>query len=232
MIRHNFSVPLIIALFVAIAPLIAAQGPYLAANIKPPIASKLTSVKEVIDSYQADLMYANSRYRLGVSDVISLRFPYAPEFNQTVSVEPDGLATLAGVGDLRIEGLTTPELVEAIQLAYSKILRDPTVIVELKDFIRPYFLVLGEVNRPGKYDLRGYTSAIEALATAGGFKDTAKYSQVLLFRHATHDWYEVKLLDLKRLLLGRDFEEDAEVRPGDMLFVPQKWLSRFKRFVP
>ena len=139
---------------------------------------------------------------------------------------------LAGVGEVRIEGLTTAELAEAIQLAYSKIVQDSTVIVEIQDFTRPYFLVLGQVNRPGKYDLRGYTSATEALASAGGFKDTARYSPVLLFRHASHDWYEVKPLDFKQLLRGHDFEEDAEVRPGDMLFVPQNLLSKLKRFIP
>jgi protein involved in polysaccharide export with SLBB domain len=223
---------LLMAVVFGVKPRIAAEQKNVAANIKPAIAFKFAHIKEVNDAYQADLMYANSRYRLGADDVVSFRFPHAPEFNQTVRIEPDGFVNLAGVGDVRIEGLTVAELAESVQLAYSKIVQDPTVIVEIQDFTRPYFLVLGQVNRPGKYDLRGYTSATEALASAGGLKDTARYSQVLLFRHASHDWYEVKPLDFKQLLRGHDFEEDAEVRPGDMLFVPQNLLSKLKRFIP
>lgn len=232
MVHRNFWFAPIAAILFVIAPDAAAQGKYLAANVKPSSASDLRHIKDVNDAYQADLMYANSRYRVGASDVISLRFPRAPEFNQAVSVEPDGSVNLAGVGDVRIAGLTTPELTEAVQLAYAKILPDPTVIVELKDFSKPYFLVLGEVNRPGRYDMQGYTSAIEAVASAGGLRNSAKYSQVLLFRRASHEWYEVKPLDLRQFLRGRDLEEDAEVRPGDMVFVPQNLRAKFKRLVP
>lgn len=233
--RHRFLSPLvalIVAASLSMAYRTAAQEKDLAANFKPAISSKLTHIKDVNDAYQADLMYANSHYRLSPGDVIELKFPHAPEFNQKVTLDPDGFANLAGVGEVRLDGMDTAELVEATQLAYSKILQDPTASVELIDFSRPYFLVLGEVNRPGKYDLRGYTSTTEALASAGGLKDTAKYSRVLLFRHAARDWYEVKALDLKQLLRGHDFEEDAEVRPGDMLVVPQNLLARVKRFIP
>ena len=74
-----------------VTPRTSAEQKNVAANIKPAIASKLAHIKEVNDAYQADLMYANSRYRLCVSDVVSLKFPHAPEFNQTVSVEPGWL---------------------------------------------------------------------------------------------------------------------------------------------
>jgi polysaccharide export outer membrane protein len=232
MSRHNFPFVAITALFLAAAPHMTAQENYLAANVKPPITEKLTHIQKVNDAFQADLMNANARYRLYVSDIISLKFPHAPEFDQTVSVEPGGFVSLVNASSIRVEGLTTPELVEAIQQEYSKTLRDPTVIVELKDFNRPYFIVLGEVNRPGKYDLRGFTSVTDALASAGGVKNTARYSRVLLFRRASNDWYQVKALDLKRLLRRSDFEEDAELRPGDMLFVPQNLLSKVRSFLP
>lgn len=149
-----------------------------------------------------------------------------------MSVEPGGYVTLTGAASMRVEGLTTPELVEAIELEYSKVLQDPGVNVELTDFKRPYYVVMGEVNRPGKYDLRGYTSATEALASAGGLKDTAKSSGVRLFRRANEEWYEVKDLNLNRFLRGGNLEEDAEVRAGDMLFVPSSRMSKIKRLFP
>jgi polysaccharide biosynthesis/export protein len=181
---------------------------------------------------QIEVPRRDARYRLAASDSVSLTFPLTPEFNQTVSIEPDGFAALAGTGSIRLEGMTSDEAATAIQGAYSKLLRDPIVSVELKDFNKPYFIVSGQVNKPGKYDLRGYTSATEAVAEAGGFNDQAKHSQVLLFRRVNDAWYEVKPLDMKKILAGHDVNEDAEILPGDMLYVPQNLISKVKRFIP
>jgi protein involved in polysaccharide export with SLBB domain len=52
----------------------------------------------------------------------------------------------------------------------------------LKDFEKPYFVAGGRVARPGKYDLRGDTTVSQGIALAGGFLDSAKHSQVVLFR--------------------------------------------------
>ncbi len=181
---------------------------------------------------QTDIRHRDGRYRLCASDVIALTFPLTPEFDQTINIEPDGFASLAGAGDVRLEGLTIDESVAAIRTAYASILHDPLVTIELKDFNRPYFIVGGEVNHPGKYDLRGDTRATEAIAIAGGFNDASKHSQVLLFRKVNNDWYEVKPLNLKRILQGHDVNEDPEVRAGDMLYVPQNTISKIKKFIP
>jgi polysaccharide biosynthesis/export protein len=174
----------------------------------------------------------NPRYKLCTSDSIALTFPLTPEFNQTIVIQPDGFVSLAGVGDVYLAGMTAEESVAAIEKAYTKILHDPIVTIELKDFNKPYFIVTGQVNKPGKYDLRGDISATQAVAIAGGFNDSAKHSQVLLFRRVNDDWYEVKPINLKKILTGRDLQEDIQVRPGDMLFVPQNMISKIKKFIP
>lgn len=174
----------------------------------------------------------NAPYRLCVSDVISLRFPLTPEFDQTATVQPDGFISLEGVGEVSVEGSTINEASQAIQSAYAGILRDPIVSIELQEFDRPYFIASGEVNKPGKYDLRGYTSVADAVAIAGGFRDSAKPSDVLLFRRTGDEWSEVKAINVKQILKGRGVEGDAEVRTGDMLVVPKNVLSKIKKFVP
>ena len=181
---------------------------------------------------ETDIQHRDERYRLSASDVIALTFPLTPEFNQTINIEPDGFASLAGAGDVQLAGFTIDESVAAIRTAYAGILHAPLITIELKDFNKPYFTVGGEVSRPGRYDLRGNTRATEAIAMAGGFNDSSKHSQVLLFRQVNSDWYEVKLLNLKRILQGRGVNEDAEIRPGDMLYVPQNTLSKIKKFIP
>jgi polysaccharide export outer membrane protein len=181
---------------------------------------------------QPALAHREARYRLCASDVIAVTFPLTPEFDQTVSIQPDGFVSLAGAGDIHLESLDTEESVAAIRAAYAKILHDPIVTIELKDFRKPYFSVGGQVNRPGRYDLRGDTRATEAVAIAGGFTEAAKHSQVLLFRQVNDSWYEVKPLNLKNILTGHHIDEDAEMRSGDLLYVPQNAISKIKRFIP
>jgi polysaccharide biosynthesis/export protein len=174
----------------------------------------------------------NSRYKLCASDVIALTFPQTPEFNQTVNVQPDGYVSLSGVGDVHLEGLTSQESIAVIKTAYEPILHDPLITLELKDFNKPYFIVGGHVFKPGKFDLRGETTATQAVAMAGGFMESAKHSQVLLFRRVNDSWLEVKPLDLKHILQGHDVDEDPEIRSGDMLYVPQNFISKVKKFIP
>jgi polysaccharide export outer membrane protein len=162
-----------------------------------------------------------------------LDFNLTPEFNQTaITVQPDGYVTLHGIGDVYVEGQTVPEATKSIRQAYSKILHDPVIVITLKDFDKPYFIVGGQVGKPGKYDLRGDTTVSQAVAIAGGFDDNAKHSQVLLFRRVSNDWVEVKKIDLKQMLQAANLSEDLHLRPGDMLFVPKNALSKVRPWIP
>lgn len=178
------------------------------------------------------LSHRNPRYQLGKGDVLDLDFPFTPEFNQTLTILPDGYISLRGVGSLHVEGETVPELKASLQRVYAKILRQPVITVTLKDFEKPYFIVGGQVRHPGKFDLRGDTTVMQALDIAGGFNDSAKHSQILLYRKVSNGWAEVRKLDLRDMLRGRDLSEDPHLRPGDMLFVPKSTASKFKPFIP
>jgi len=173
----------------------------------------------------------NPRYRLNRSDALALSFALSPEFNQNVTVQPDGFITLQGVGSINVLGLTLPETVAAIKNAYSKILRDPIIDVDLTDFQKAYFIVTGQVGKPGQYDLRYDLTVSEAIAVAGGFLPTAK-TQVFLYRRAQTGWVEAKELKLKNFLHGKDVTEDAEMRPGDMIFVPEKTITKIRKYIP
>jgi polysaccharide biosynthesis/export protein len=171
-------------------------------------------------------------YRLRKSDVVEIKFTFSPEFDQIVSVQPDGFVALKGTGDLLAEGLTLSELRNSIRELYAPVLRDPEVSVILKDFDKPFFLAGGQVARPGKYDLRSPTTVAEAIAIAGGFTEQAKHSQVVVFRKVIDGVVETHVLNLKAMLASRNLEEDLELKPGDMLFVPQNRISKIRKFLP
>lgn len=161
------------------------------------------------------------RYRLRPGDVIELNFPFVPTFNDTVTIQPDGYITLRALGGLRVDGLTVAELTEVLRTNYSSILRDPVITVGLKEFEKPYFVVAGEVERPGKYDLRGDTTVTQAVAIAGGLKDRAKHSEAVVFRRLRSGGFETTTLDLKKMLKEAELGADLRMESGDMLFIPR-----------
>jgi polysaccharide export outer membrane protein len=171
-------------------------------------------------------------YRLRCSDVVEIDFTFSPQFDQLLTVQPDGYVPLKGVEQLYAEGLTVPELEMAVRHAYTGLLHDPEVTIVLKDFDKPYFIAAGEVGHPGKYELRADTTVTEAVAIAGGFTPRAKHSQVVLFRRISEETVESHLLNVKSILKSRDLIEDVHLRPGDLLFVPQNLISKIRQFLP
>ena len=173
----------------------------------------------------------NPRYKICVDDKISLSFPLSPTMDQKVLVNPDGYITLRGTGNLHVAGLTLPELVAAVKKSYDEVLNEPIVNADLEEFHKPHFTVLGQVTKPGQYELRTDTKVTEAVAMAGGFASTAK-TQVLLYRAESSMWVEVKQLNIKEILNGKNIREDVFLHPGDMIFVPEKGITKFRKYVP
>jgi polysaccharide export outer membrane protein len=174
-----------------------------------------------------------ARYKIAAGDSFDLNFELSPEFNQTaVFVQPDGFVTLRGIGDMQVQGQTVPELTETLRGAYGKILNDPIISVILKDFEKPYFVADGQIGKPGKYDLRGDTTLTQAIAIAGGFKDSSRHSQVLLFRRVSDQWMEAKVINVKQMEKSGNLKEDPMLHPGDMLFVPKNTMSKIDKFFP
>jgi polysaccharide export outer membrane protein len=172
------------------------------------------------------------RYHLRRGDSFDLDFAMTPEFNQAVAVQPDGYITLKVVGSLYVEGQTVPQLTDTLKAAYVNILHNPVIAISLKDFEKPYFIASGEVGKPGKYDLRSDLTVTEAVAIAGGLNEKSKHSQVVLFRPVAGGGFEAKLINVKKLLASRNLTEDVQVKPGDMLYVPQNALSKIRPFLP
>jgi polysaccharide biosynthesis/export protein len=171
------------------------------------------------------------RYRLQPGDVLEIQFRYSPEFNQTVTVQPDGYVSLEISGDIKVAGMTVEQTRLAILKRAGARLQDPIATVILKEFQRPYFVVAGEVTQPGRIEMRERVTAIQAIMLAGGMKETARSSQVVVFRKLNSDVAEVKLLNLKSIRRTSDLENDLTLQPGDMVYVPRDKISKIERFM-
>jgi polysaccharide export outer membrane protein len=173
----------------------------------------------------------DARYLVHDDDVLGISFALSPELNQTVTVQPDGYISLTSVGTVPVRGLSIPQVVAVVSAAYKGVLHNPIVDVSLAQYQHPFFVVLGQVLKPGQYNLREDITISEALAYAGGLMPTAK-TQLLLYRRDNDRWVEVKKVNLKTVLNGKRVEEDLQLKPGDMIFVPEKFITNVRKYIP
>jgi len=201
------------------------------AAVAAPVSASTAGKANPGDDDRPALQQRNPRYKVMRDDVLNVSFPISPELNQTVTIQPDGYITLLNAGSVYVQGMTVPEVTDTITKAYAKILHDPIINVDLKDFQKPFFVVTGQVAKPGQYDLRYDTTVSEAIAISGGLLPTAK-TQLLIYHRISPDWMEVKRYNLHDFLNGKNVNEDAEVKPGDMIFIPEKAITNFRKYVP
>jgi polysaccharide export outer membrane protein len=171
------------------------------------------------------------RYTMHPGDVLEIQYRYTPEFNQTLTVQPDGYISLEIGGDLKVEGRSLQQVRSLILAQARTRLASPELTVILKEFQKPYVVVAGEVVQPQKIEIREKLTAIQAVMLAGGFKDSAKSSQILVFRKLNADTAEVKTLNFRTLKRNADLENDLTLQSGDMILVPRNRLSKIERFV-
>ena len=178
-----------------------------------------------------DQLHQRPSYVLHTGDVFSLDYRFTPEFNQTVTVQPDGYVYLNIVGNMKVGGLTVNQIHDQIVNLASSRLNQPDLTIMLKEFQHPFVVVAGEVIQPGKFELRENTTALQAVMLAGGFKDSARDTKVFLFRRINGDTAEVKQLDLHNIRNTSDLERDSELMPGDMLLVTRNKMEHMSRFM-
>ena len=182
-------------------------------------------------STTAGLKPRNERYRLQPSDIIDISFRFTSEFDQIATVQPDGYIALKIAADLKVAGLTIPEVSEAILKKCQGVLHDPVVTITLTDFSKPYFVVNGQVQKPGKFDLRGDVTVSDAIAVAGGFLPGARDSEVLFFRRVSPELAEVRKIDLKQILRQGKIAGDVLLQPQDSIYVSKSAIGKLERFM-
>ena len=166
------------------------------------------------------------RYHIHEGDQLLVEFTYTPEFNQTLTVQPDGFITLRVGGSVRVAGRTLDEVKSLIENSASVRLNDPVVVLTLVDFQHPYFVVAGEAVAPMKYELREHLTVLQGLMLAGGIRPTGKEKQVVLIHGLGTADQQISLLDLKDVESSKIFEHDMDLSAGDIIFIPRNKLTR------
>lgn len=156
---------------------------------------------------------------LQAGDVVRVHFPQSPELNQSQKIRVDGKITLPHVGEVQAAGKTPGRLQDDLAAAYARHLTSPQVAVIVESSIMAVY-VSGAVNRPGKVQFDRPMSVLEAIMEAGGLAYVADTRRVRVIRQADGQ-YRTEYIDLRPVLGGRVAQVEY-VRPGDVIFVPEK----------
>lgn len=158
-------------------------------------------------------------YRIGAEDVLQISVFSNEALSRTVPVRPDGMISLPLLNDVKAAGLTPMELRESLMKKLVEFVPSPEIAVIVTE-VRSFMIsVMGQVSKPGRYDLRSSATVVDALAMAGGFKEFASRSRVAVLR--TEGGKQRKLaFDYDKLSSPNNPQENFALRPGDIVMVP------------
>lgn len=175
---------------------------------------------------------APEAYKLKAGDKISVRFLNHPELNEPqLVIRPDGMISLQMVEDLKADGKTAEELKRAIYKAYDEILLNPSISVNVVEFLPPAVFIGGQVGRPGKYFLRDGNTLVKVIFMAGGFTKDANRRMVLYARADANGKWTVREVNVLKLIEKLSDAPDVALSDGDYIFIPDSKLSKFNKAV-
>jgi polysaccharide export outer membrane protein len=184
--------------------------PAVAQNTPPPANAPAPAVKTSSASVPND-------YRLVVGDKLRIEVYRDTQLSQSLQIRPDGKITLPLVGDIVAAGHTPTALRDSIADALKEWVTNPTVTVIVVETEPQTISVLGEVNNPGSQPLKGQVSVLEALATAGGFKDFANTKKIMIKR-ITPTGVQTIMFNYKDAI--KSSSKPMYLQPGDIIIVP------------
>src|SRR5688572_17909203 len=157
-------------------------------------------------------------YVIGPEDMLQVTVWKNDALSKAVPVRPDGKISLPLLHDIHAAGLTTMQLRDKIAVALAEFMPSPEVSVIVTD-VRSYRVsVLGEVNKPGVLQLKSEATILEAIAMAGGFRDFASPSKIVIFRKDSYGGTHKLSFNYNRALKGQ--EDNLNLRSGDVIVVP------------
>jgi protein involved in polysaccharide export with SLBB domain len=146
-------------------------------------------------------------------------------------VRPDGTLSLPLLGESAIAGMTIEELQRDLTRRYREIFSYIDISVNVETSAEGRIAVLGEVTRPGVYDLQGPQSALEAVASAGGFLPTAKQREIIVIRQERGRPPQGILVNLRSAIEDGVYANDLALQAQDIVVVPRTKIGNVNKFV-
>ena len=160
-----------------------------------------------------------SDYVIGAEDMLQVSVWKNEAMSRTLPVRPDGKISLPLLHDITAAGLTPLQLRDKIAAALAEFMPNPEVSVTVMQVNSYRVSVLGEVQKPGVLQLKAPTTVLEALALAGGFRDFASPSKIVIFRKDASGQTQKLRFNYNRAV-GSAGEDNVSLKSGDVVVVP------------
>lgn len=200
----------IVTLSVLLLAMSLVDGSPAAAPLSPPATSTSTTTPD--------------NYVLGNGDQIEIDVLGEPDLSRTVTIKPDGIISLPLINQVKVVGKTVSQLETELVRMYSKYLKAPTVSVLVRQFrVNPIY-VMGEVSKPGRYDLTYEMTFLDALTLAGGATGKANLDGAQIVRVENG---KSKAIPIKanQLIQGKEATQNLKLQSGDLIYVPQRGMG-------
>jgi len=164
-------------------------------------------------------------YKIGPGDKIDIIVWRNPDLSSSVLVRPDGKFSVPLVDDMPAVGKDSTALARDMEKALKNWIKEPIVTVIVTNFVGPFseqIRVIGEATRPQALAFRQNMTLLDVMITVGGITDFADGNRATILRAADgNKLYGVRLTDLLR---RGDIGANVEMKPGDVLVIPQSWF--------
>lgn len=200
------------------------QGTTASLGVPPPpdgepaaVTKRSAKLLREVRTLESTVTPGSEGYRIGPQDVLEISIYQAPDLTKTVQVAEGGLINLPLVGDVRAGGITARELEHELKAKYgARYLQNPQVSVFVREFNSQRVTLEGAIGRPGVLPYKGPTTLLQVVASAGGMKDVADGSEVMVFRTANGK-KEAARFDLDAIMAGT--AQDPPILQGDVIIV-------------
>jgi polysaccharide biosynthesis/export protein len=164
----------------------------------------------------ANRSVAPESYRIGPEDVLLISVWKNDALSRSVPVRPDGKISLPLLNDVQAAGLTALELRDVLTRKLTEYLPSPEVAVIVSDIRSFKVSVMGEVAKPGRYELKSWATVLDVLALAGGFTQFAARSRIVILQS---DGKAMKRIPFNYNKIAGE-QENFYLRNGDIILVP------------
>ena len=164
-------------------------------------------------------------YIIGPGDNLNISVWRNPELSMSVPVRPDGKVTMPLVDELVAQGKTSVQIAREVEAVLGKLVRDPVVTVIVTGFVGPYseqIRVVGEAAKPQALPYKQKMTLLDVMIAVGGLTDFADGNGASITRASEgNKRYSVRIKDL---IKRGDISANVEMKPGDVLIIPQGWF--------
>ena len=169
-------------------------------------------------SAAADSVELGPDYVIGPDDVLSIMFWREKDLSADVTVRADGMISVPLLNDVRAAGLTPAQLKLRLEEQAEHLIAEPNATVIVKQVNSRKVFITGMVEKPGAYPLLGPMTAMQLIATAGGFREFAKTKDIVIVRQVTQQ-QTMHHFNYEKFVRSGATQQNIELKPGDTVIV-------------